>query len=639
MTPFCFILLRRLLVAAAVVGSTTCVALAQTQTIDFEDQSGPSRFSTANPPLQILSATFSGGQILTHATKLLVDPTTVYGTASFCTGCSPVITIQFNSLVSSVNLLLMNGEPSVVSCTVEDNQGNSQTITLPPYLLSGAQTVNIPGNNIRTVTIESFNGSQWDFEIDNVIFTAIGPRVIDPVASGALNGASVTTNVNTLASAHATVQGISADGVTQTVVQIPAAAPGQTFRVYVINDQNNVSSSLSADGGLVAIGGNVRSPSSIVTVTAANTALGPMAFAIYRAPRNFVRNLQDEGMTSRYISLQIVATNTRTTAVTYLTVVRPPVVLIHGLWDRPASWQGFAPLYDDSRFTIDTVDYSNVVYDITRTVPSYNVLFTVEANSLGFAYNAPSVLGQIQNFISTYRLRNNVAAVTADIVAHSMGGDISRTMGLLPEFLTGSTFAHGPIDKFITIGTPHLGTPLATQILQTANSCTRGLFAPLGNVSLQSVSIGNSTFNGAVGDLQGDGFGGGLSAALTALAPEQFPTAYIAGIMTSNNLSGLTCTACAANVIRHICYGDTLANNLTAMAWPFLFGQLSDSVVPLQSQLNRSPGVQVSGVVHSGGMVLLGFAGPSELDQSSTIAARVITLLNEGITGPDFNQP
>ena len=110
----------------------------------------------------------------------------------------------------------------------------------------------------------------------------------------------------------------------------------------------------------------------------------------------------------------------------------------------------------------------------------YSKTSGIEANSLGFAYNAPSVLAQINNFIANYRTSANVASVKADIVAHSMGGDVSRTMFLLSNFLTNTTFptfGAGPINKLITIATPHLGTPVAADLLASNNACVRNVLA------------------------------------------------------------------------------------------------------------------------------------------------------------------
>ena len=75
----------------------------------------------------------------------------------------------------------------------------------------------------------------------------------------------------------------------------------------------------------------------------------------------------------------------------------------------------------------------------------------------------------------------------------------------------------------------------------------------------------------------------------------------------------------------------TLALNPTGWSGVF-FGQDSDAVVPLRSQLNGrsdAPLAPLTGIIHSAGMEKLSFTGPTELDFDSPVPARIINLLNE----------
>ncbi len=138
--------------------------------IDFEQFTGPSVFTGIQPPLTVGEATFSGGQILNATTFLPADPTVVYGTAFFCPGCLPTITIDFAVPVSNVSMLVLNGQTFVVTYFVEDDQGGLASVTLPPNFNSGAAVVSLPSSGIRQVTVTSSTGS-WDFFVDNVRFT------------------------------------------------------------------------------------------------------------------------------------------------------------------------------------------------------------------------------------------------------------------------------------------------------------------------------------------------------------------------------------------------------------------------------------------------------------------------------------
>lgn len=620
------------------------------QTIDFEDFSGPSVFDSADPPLKALSATFSGGELLTNATFLPADPTSAYGTAFFCAGCSPTITIDFSQKVSNFSAFLMNGEVFTVTYTVEDDQGGTQVISLPANFDAGAGTVTLPEKGIKQVIISGDTG-EWDFFIDNVQFSPSGPVLIDPVESQFLRGTTITTNTDILAHLGTQVNGVSADGITQVVVRIPANQADESLTVTV-QDENGGTGDPTANGGVFALGGDFHSAAASLDVTAVDTVDGPMAFAIYRSPLNFSRGSQDTSAATRKVTVQVQSNDVPnfTTSVD-VSVFRPPVVLVHGLWDNPASWGNFAPLVNDpsNRFFIRRADYNVVVPGITASDPSYLSSYVnlnnVHANALGFAFNATQVDTQIRQFISDFKHANNIAAVQADVVGHSMGGDVSRTLPLQQGFLSDDTYGFGPIDKLITIGTPHLGSPLATGLLQDANACTRRLMALNGNVSFRTVTVGGGAVNGAVGDLQGDGFGGGLSGALSAFQGAQmpFPMAVVSATENQNNLNGLNCSGCNASHLRQLCgtnifAANPLARALTPQNWPTVFGQASDAVVPLSSQLNGGSGTPFDGVIHSAGMERLNFNGPTELDPNSNIPSRVIELLNEASNGPDFHQ-
>ena len=630
---------RTLLFCSALLSLFANPLFAQMQALDFEDFAGPSRFDAVQAPVHELSASISGGVVLRNPLLAPVGKTAVYGTSFACSGCLPEISIHFNQKVSDVQISLQSAHVLAVSYTAENERGELQKVFLPEGFRPGADALKLPIQNIRQVTIAD-NAPDWSLTMGSVTFaTGSSPVLIDPVVAGLLKGPMVTTNVNAIAAATTGfVQGATADGTTQAVMRIPAASPGQTFTITVINDQGQTSTSIPDDGGVIALGASLSTIASSLTVSAVSTRQGPEAFAIYRGPVNFSRDTQDDDLTTRSVSLS--AASTSGTTSTPVTVARPPVVLVHGLWGDASSFDNFTPLITDTNFSINYAVYDSLITGITKTVPTFSssIQSMIAANSLGFAYNAPGVLTQINNFIAAYRTAANVASVKADVVTHSMGGDISRTAFLLKSFLANNTFGAGPINKLITIATPHLGTPVAADMLSNSNSCVRNTLAGYGDIAIQSVTFSGQTAHGAVIDLEGDGFGGGLSAALKNLkAVQPFPTAYIAGIATSDNLDGLSCIFCNAEALRILCAGNPLATDLTATNWPTIYGQDNDTIVPLDSALNNLTGLQYSGVIHTAGLETLDFNGPSVLDATSNISSEVITLLNESPTGADFH--
>ena len=173
-----FRIMKRHLASAALTTAllTLCLnthASAQTTQINFEQFSGGPFFTQIEPPLTVGIARFSGGQILSAASGLATNQTKVYGTAVFCSGCLPTITVDFSEPVSNFSVVLYNGQAFTVTYVVQDDQGGLQSITLAAHFQFGFATINLPSEGIRKVTITSDTG-QWDFLIDNVRFEESG---------------------------------------------------------------------------------------------------------------------------------------------------------------------------------------------------------------------------------------------------------------------------------------------------------------------------------------------------------------------------------------------------------------------------------------------------------------------------------
>ena len=113
------------------------------------------------------------------------------------------------------------------------------------------------------------------------------------------------------------------------------------------------------------------------------------------------------------------------------------------------------------------------------------------------------MLTWIKVFIEDFRSQKNAAAAQADVVAHSMGGDVTRTLLNLDGYAGTDSFGTGVVHKLITIGTPYLGSPLAVQLLQDSNSLMRTMLAESGLYSFRFVNWGPRWEHGGVGDLQG----------------------------------------------------------------------------------------------------------------------------------------
>lgn len=466
--------------------------------------------------------------------------------------------------------------------------------------------------------------------------SAASITLLDPVPD-LLNqaGDAIVSKWETLAGGQTIVQGVATDGAARLVIRIGGGFAGQQFTLSVVNDGVQPSSGLPQPLGTIAQTDGSHAGSQI-TVTARHVwsngvDLGVMAFAQYFPPRDFSRGGKDDNIPSRSVQLQVTSSSGSFTPVSAtITLWRPPLVLVHGLWGSRAAWQTFDGLVNDhqKRFLIELADYGQHVA-VSNIYPSYEnpgrVLPNVTESALGFAFNAPTVLKKIDDAVLDFRLTNRAAATQADVVAHSMGGTIARTLEYLPSFAARDSFGVGNVHKLITIGTPHLGTPLANQLLDSQNNCLRNRLGENGLVSIVTATVQGKSQNGGVGDLaQGSS---ALNAVSITNSREPW-TAMISGTMTLQNRQSID-SNWNVRALKVRCHSDPLVQTLSSAGWPNVFGgKASDGVVPVSSQTANVIGSGISGVIHSSDLSQLGFAGPGELDANTLIPATVIQILN-----------
>jgi hypothetical protein len=182
-------LLRRFTLLAFAVGLVGLAAArsASADTIDFEDQTGPSFFSEATAQTLTYTGTSSGtltitgGTVLTDTSSLPADETSVYGTAYFGNALSNTITLTFSSDINNFFFDLINGQVYADTFTVSDNLGNTATYTIPSNADSGVALVSLPAEgNVVTITTTD---PGWDFFIDNIGFNQSTPGTVPEPAA------------------------------------------------------------------------------------------------------------------------------------------------------------------------------------------------------------------------------------------------------------------------------------------------------------------------------------------------------------------------------------------------------------------------------------------------------------------------
>lgn len=126
-------------------------------------------------------------------------------------------------------------------------------------------------------------------------------------------------------------------------------------------------------------------------------------------------------------------------------------------------------------FDVETVDYGAV--ETSGVIPA-----------------ASFVADLLEDIIERFKLARDVAAVQSDLVAHSLGGLVSRSLSLFGQR---TPFENGFVHKLITLDSTHQGTPFASNLYNSGQAC-HDFFAkqgnPVGN-QIRDQQIGSSLLN------------------------------------------------------------------------------------------------------------------------------------------------
>jgi pimeloyl-ACP methyl ester carboxylesterase len=505
---------------------------------------------------------------------------------------------------------------------------------LPGSLVDGA-LINGGANALISNNRSSTVPGRYYFQVRNgTVVSSVA--LIDPVSqliNSSGDGVISDPYNPALASNRLTTRlGVSADGVSRLVIRFSVSVAGMATFSLVDQGGNALPSNPAENGALTDLQGLPLDAFRAISTVSNN---GQKAFAVYTAPSAFVRQSNLTGdltANNRQVFLKTVFSGGGSSLITPLLIVRPPVVLVHGIWASESSWNNF-PLTssvaceDSGHFYACRINYEWI-------------------NDAKFAVIAPNIGQRIRNDIARFRAAKNVAAVQADAIAHSMGGDIIRTLPLCGTSFQDCTFQYkspvnlgaGDIHELVTIGTPHLGTPLANQMIQYQNQA-----CPFwqGTLASQFASYGHIITNGAVEDLQQNKPGGAI-ASISSSSPA-FPMHYVVGVSSSNDES-LVNNGLVKKVRK--CNSNILPADIRTV-----FGSDSDLVVPVLSQRNNltdsaigtTSSTSVSGagnVIHSSAVVWPGQTGFSSDELNSlpsgnsaqlpALGKAILLILDEG---------
>jgi hypothetical protein len=182
-----------------------------------------------------------------------------------------------------------------------------------------------------------------------------------------------------------------------------------------------------------------------------------LGFAVYRPPRDFVAAPRYAKEAARPVVITAITDDPDLEeanrafyqggpATVTLTLERPPVLLVHGVWSSARTWDR---LLEKPPLPADEPD----------DPPLLAVDYSTE-NTSGFATFAPIIRDHIRAALAARRTRR-IAATQVDLVAHSMGGLGTRTHMEGGDSRHAGSFSLGDLRRVITIGTPYYGSPWA----------------------------------------------------------------------------------------------------------------------------------------------------------------------------------
>jgi hypothetical protein len=268
-----------------------------------------------------------------------------------------------------------------------------------------------------------------------------------------VTGASLVTDPNILVEARVRRTGTITDGVSTLLIRMHIDEP-----VLLSLKGPNGLPATSEHGVLTALDGS--SPGTSLVVSPKPTARGNVVLAQYRPPATFptVSGGIGQGVGIAIESTTMVSQVTRSTP---LKLMLPPIVLVHGVWSDSEAWRYFRSYALGLDY--DICDLCLVNYG--ATLPA-----------AGFDPHARTFDGQfaVRRLIETTdialwdRRRKGMAAAQVDLIGHSEGGLIarSRVASQFSPYETLASYNRGSFHKIITVGTPHLGSPLADWLVE-----------------------------------------------------------------------------------------------------------------------------------------------------------------------------
>ncbi|MEE2665313.1 MAG: alpha/beta fold hydrolase [Myxococcota bacterium] len=165
-----------------------------------------------------------------------------------------------------------------------------------------------------------------------------------------------------------------------------------------------------------------------------------------------------------------------------IVLVKPPVVLVHGISQNPSAWAGFENEFRNNRgFKTFAVDHSGGSY--TSGAPTWGGNGDIHDSYQFVRGNMPGSVG-VAEALARFRTGDATAHAGLKIVVQKADVVGSSYGGLLSRWYVEQAVDYGDdVRKLITMGTPHRGVPATNMNAQAANddviaNASSQLFSP-----------------------------------------------------------------------------------------------------------------------------------------------------------------
>lgn len=469
-------------------------------------------------------------------------------------------------------------DPSIVAAG-DRRQGFLPRVVVPEGQTQSNQFtlfgIKIGGTRLRLVGLtpgygtSSFPLGAWDLNKGG------NERFVDanPPSNSCRAGASLSTDPALLSRCGAPAKGLATDGVSRLLLRGASGLQG-TMCFEVVSPASPSPGTISAP-----------------LVTTQRVGSLDYGFSTLLAPEAFesedpFREVEIEATFTPSIGN---GNTTRFRAKTRL--VRPPVVLVHGVWSSGGAWGG--------EYIFNTPHRTTFAGDYAGT------------NGARFTTNSPRIRNFVAQALQQHRDKG-FASTQADVLGHSMGGILTRMHVASAEFRRPENFDRGDVRRLITLNTPHSGSTFGNLV-----ASLHAVDAAATNNAVNSIT-GFNPAGGAVCDLaeNSPGLGAlGASTLLPAVAitgtggpagTPAVPARFFGGLLGFGNIEGeLTRTRCVRRNVFRICEEERHVFPQEVVD-AFRFRQANDTIVPLSSQRAAScnaggmANTNFAGVIHSG---------------------------------------